>query len=166
MPPPLPILKIPSIQYVFASYRGANKPSHYSNGEGKIHLTKVNRNTFAKLAKVIFWSKSFSCQTNIFTNKIPNLDFSSRLRRPIDWLQEIMENQEFQNLVLKSGKIRRIPWNFITNLGKKIKIFLLVIYYFYDLSKKKNARIFGARILQRFIKHFGWCRRLSDINLI
>ena len=42
--------------------RYAHKPSHFANGEGKIRLAKVNRNTFAKLAKVNFCS----CRTNIF----------------------------------------------------------------------------------------------------
>ena len=43
-------------------YRDAHKPSHFANGEGEIHLAKVNRNTFAKLAKVNFLANSYLCQ--------------------------------------------------------------------------------------------------------
>ena len=54
----------------------AHKPSHFANGEGEIHLAKVNRNTFAKLAKVKFRSNSLSCRTNILVYNFQSADFS------------------------------------------------------------------------------------------
>ena len=46
--------------------RYAHKISHFANGEGEIHLAKENWNTFAKLAKVIFWPNSYFCEQFFF----------------------------------------------------------------------------------------------------